>query len=86
MYIVCADPNITGMIGEMKAMFKAVVEQLVPDAAQDQAGSLVADIEERSEDKEQLPGADQTRQAEPEEAKAQTLEGVRGVAPRAGPG
>jgi hypothetical protein len=80
MYIMYADPNITGMIGEMKAMFKAVKDQPVPEAAQDLVGSLVADIKEKSENKEQLPGAEESPQGGAEEIKAQMLENVRGVA------
>jgi len=46
-YVVYADPSITGMFKEMKVIFKAMQEQPVPEAAQELVGSLVADVKEK---------------------------------------
>jgi hypothetical protein len=79
-YVIYADPSITGIFKEMKALFKAVLEQTIPDGAQELVGSLVADIMEKSENKEQLPSSDDMSKGDPEEVMARMLEFVQGVA------
>jgi len=80
LYVIYADPSITGMFKEMKALFKAVLEQTIPEGAQELVGSLVADIKEKSENKEPLPSSDDMSKGDPKEVMARMLEFVQGVA------
>jgi hypothetical protein len=80
MYVIVADPSITGMFKEMKAMFKAVLEQPVPEAAAELVNSLVADLKEKTENKEEMPGSEDMSKSELEEVMAKMLEFVKGVA------
>ena len=79
-YVIYADPSVTGMFKEMKALFKAVLEQTIPDGAQELVGSLVADIKEKSENKEQMPSSDDMSKGDPEEIMARMLAFVQNVA------
>ena len=79
-YVIYADPSITGMFKEMKALFKAVLEQTIPYGAQELVGSLVADIKEKSENKEHLPSSDDMSKGDPKDVMARMLEFVQGVA------
>lgn len=79
-YVIYADPSITGMFKEMKALFKAVLEQAIPDGAQELVGSLVADIKEKSENKEEMPSSDDMSTGDPKEIMARMLKFVQGVA------
>lgn len=79
-YMIFADPSFTGMFKEMKAMFKTILEQPVPDDTQDLVSSLVADIKEKTDNKEQLPGSDNMSKAQFEEVMAEMLEFIKGVA------
>jgi len=79
-YVIYADPSITGMFKEMKALTKAVLEQTIPDGAKELVDSLVADIKEKSENKEQMPSSDDMSKGDPEEIMARMLAFVQGVA------
>ena len=79
-YVIYADPSITGMFKERKDLFKAVLEQTIPEGAQELVGSLVADIKEKSENKEQMPSSDDMSKGEIEEVMAKMLDFVQGVA------
>lgn len=58
MLIITSDLAVTSVMGEMAGMMKAVVNQPVPDGAQELVGSLVADIKAKSENKEKLETPD----------------------------
>ncbi|MFC2037531.1 hypothetical protein ACFLYD_06155 [Chloroflexota bacterium] len=75
--IVVADPNVTGLIAEGRAMVNAYQEQSVPEAAQELVGSLLADMKEKAENKEQLPS--DLSKDDAEAMKAQILDEIRGV-------
>lgn len=79
-YVIYADPSIIGMFKERKVLFKAVLEQTIPEGAQELVGSLVADIKEKSENKEQMPSSDDMSKGEIEEVMAKMLDFVQGVA------
>jgi NACalpha-BTF3-like transcription factor len=76
--IVIADPNVTGLIAEGRAMVRAYEEQSVPETAQELVGSLLADMKEKAENKEQLPS--NLSQDDAEVMKAQILDEIRGAA------
>jgi hypothetical protein len=78
-YVIYADPSITGVFKEMKALYKAILEQTVPDGAKDLVGSLVADIKKKSENKEEMPSSDDMSKGDPKEVMARMLEFVKGV-------
>jgi len=63
----------------MKAMFNAVLDQPVPEAAQALVGSLVADIKEKSENNEQLPVSEDINKGDPIEVMEKQLQFVKKV-------
>ena len=52
--IITADPGVTSMFGEMKAMMKSIVNQTVSDEAQELVGALVEELQTRAENKEKM--------------------------------
>jgi len=60
-------------------MFNAVLEQPVPEAAQALVGALVADIKEKSENKEQLPVSEDINKGDPTEVMEKQLQFVKEV-------
>ncbi len=52
--IITADIGVTSMVGEMKGMYKGMVEQPVDEGAQDLIAALLQEIKEKSENKEKL--------------------------------
>jgi hypothetical protein len=72
-------PSFTGVFKEMKAMFNAVLDQPVPEAAQALVGSLVADIKEKSENNEQLPVSEDINKGDPTEVMEKQLQFVKEV-------
>ncbi|MBP2146817.1 hypothetical protein J2129_002271 [Methanofollis sp. W23] len=80
-YVIMADPNLRGMIKELRALSKALESQLVPESARELVVSLVAEIREKSEGMKKLPGTEELSQGTPEEIRARVLDTLRGVTP-----
>lgn len=79
-YIIFADPGFTGMFREFKALFNAIFEQPVPDAASELVNSLMVDIEDKSKNREELPGSDDLPKGQPEDEMAKMLRIIEDVA------
>lgn len=66
-YVITADMSVMGALKEMKALGKAVEKQSAPEAAQELVSSLVADLKEKTKNKEsvdapQIEDSSQARQ------------------------
>ena len=60
MLVIMADLHVTSMVGELKGMFKGMMEQPIPEGAQELLGSLLEDIKAKSENKEKMETPDTT--------------------------
>jgi len=58
MLVIMSDLHITSMAGEMKGMLKGMMEQPVPEGAEELVGSLQEDIQAKAENKEKMESPD----------------------------
>jgi len=79
MYIIMADLHVTSMPGEMQGMFKSMIEQPVPEGAQELVGSLVEDFKAKAENKEKMETPDSSKQ-DPEQFKKKVMESLSSTA------
>jgi hypothetical protein len=79
MLIITSDIGVTSMVGEMKGMFKGMMEQPVADGAQDLVGSLLEDIKVKSENKEKMEMPD-TKGKDAEAVKGEMLQSLSDAA------
>lgn len=79
MLVIMADLHVTSMVGELSGMFKGMVEQPVPEEAQDLLGSLLEDIKAKSENKEKMETPD-TSGKDGAAVKAEMVQSLRDVA------
>lgn len=76
-YVIMADPNLRGMIKELRALSKALEKQPVPEGARELVASLVAEIRGKSEGMKKLPGTEDLSQGTPEEIRRRILDTLR---------
>ena len=79
MMIIVADLHVTSMMGEMKGLFKGMMEQPAPEGAQELVGSLLEDIKAKAENKEKVEPPETTKE-DPEQVKAKMLEQLSSTA------
>jgi hypothetical protein len=79
MMIIVADLHVTSMMGEMKGLFKGMMEQPAPEGAQELVGSLLEDIKAKAESKEKIEPPE-TSKEDPEQVKAKMLEQLSSTA------
>ncbi len=65
-YIIAADPSVTAMAKEMKAMVTAIIAAPAPEEAQELVTAVAADIKARAEDKEKMPAVDTKDKEDPQ--------------------
>jgi hypothetical protein len=68
MMIIVADLHVTSMMGEMKGLFKGMMEQPAPEGAQELVGSLLEDIKAKAESKEKIEPPE-TSKEDPEQVR-----------------
>jgi hypothetical protein len=73
-YIIIADMSVTAVPKEMKGLFSAMMNSLVPVEAEDLITSLVEDIKRKSESKEKI---DQPQIEQGQDVKRQLLESLQ---------
>ena len=56
--VMMSDAHVTSMMGEMKGMMKGMINQPLPEGAQELVGSLIEDIKAKSENKEKMEQPD----------------------------
>lgn len=71
--VMMADLHVTSMMGEMKGMVEAMVQDEPPQAAKELVGSLVEDIKARTEKKEKLEPPE-TKGKDPAAIKAEMMQ------------
>jgi hypothetical protein len=77
MYVITADMSVMGALKEVKALSKALKKPSAPAAAQGLVDALVADIQEKSKNKESV----ETQEVqESEEAREQNRQGLQQAA------
>jgi len=79
MLIIMADLHVTSMVGELKGLFQGMVEQPVPEGAQELLGSLLQDIKAKSENKEKMETPD-TSGKDAAAVKAEMVQSLHDVA------
>ena len=79
MLVIMADLHVTSMVGELKGMFKGMMEQPVPEGAQELIGSLLEDIKAKSENKEKMETPD-TSGKDAAAVKAEMVQSISDVA------
>lgn len=70
-YIIIADMSVTAVPSEMKGLMNAMMNQLVPVEADELVSSLVADLQQKAQNKEKLDHVDMQQNQDP---KSQVLE------------
>lgn len=78
MLVIMADLHVTSMVGELKGMFKGMVEQPAPDGAQELLGSLLEDIKAKAENKEKMETPD-TSSKDAAAVKVEMVQSLRDV-------
>lgn len=72
-YIMTADLSVMGAIREMKALGKALENPTPSAAAQELVASLIADVEEKAKNKEEVAAPTAQENADPREPTRQAL-------------
>jgi hypothetical protein len=73
-YIMTADMSVVGAVREMKALGKALNDPTPPESAQELINSLVADIQEKTKNKEKLEAPEAEEGQDPREPARQSLQ------------
>jgi hypothetical protein len=79
MLVIMADLHVTSMVGEMKGMFKGMMEKPTPEGAQELVGSLLEDIQAMAEKKEKMEMPD-TKGKDPAAVTAEFMQSLTDVA------
>jgi hypothetical protein len=76
-FIAMSDPGITSLFGETSAMAKAMASQEVPADVKDLVAGIVGGLQDKSQEKIQMPELDEETRKDPAKAKAALLHEVK---------